>query len=456
MNRIVRAWNTAQVAARGAFESRVPFWPLARIEWLQRRRVRAIVRHAYASVPFYRDAMRARGLRPSDFRTASDLEKLPLLDSLIVREQLDAFFSSAVDDRSRLEFHTSGTHSGAQKLVYWDHFSALKLLTHGQRDLPILRRLLKRTWGQDQLFILPLDSSTMLLRQFWDSHLLAPRRLANRHFVNHLEPFETVLERMNAIRPQIVMSYGSYAEQFFRTLSERWLNAALPQVWSYGSDSMDPGVREWIERTYGCQIVTVYGSVESGRLGWECERRQGFHLNVDQCAVRLVDDEGRTVPPGQLGEVVVSNLYNRATVLLNMRLDDLGVLDPNPCHCGRSLPLLSSFEGRTSELIQTTADRRLPARIVFTALHDDLRGTLINQLVHPRAGEIRWRVVPATGIDRTAFAANLIARSRELLDPELRVTVEFVDAIERTRAGKLRRVVRVSERLPGNDADTGA
>src|SRR5687768_3860195 len=91
-----RALTTAREAALSAVESRVPFWPAACIEWMQRRRLRSIVRHAYDSVPFYRRAMDERGLLPRDFRTVEDLERLPLIDSLTVRLHADQFISRAV------------------------------------------------------------------------------------------------------------------------------------------------------------------------------------------------------------------------------------------------------------------------------------------------------------------------------------------------------------------------
>src|SRR5687768_6675992 len=79
-----RAFNTAYLAALSARERRVPFWPAERIAALQRRRLRAMVRHAYATVPFYRRALDERGLRPEDFTSAEDLARLPLIAGRMV------------------------------------------------------------------------------------------------------------------------------------------------------------------------------------------------------------------------------------------------------------------------------------------------------------------------------------------------------------------------------------
>ncbi len=433
------------MAATASYENWVPYWPPGRIAWLQGLRLRSTIRHAYRSVPYYRRTMDERGLRPRDFQTAADLEKLPLIDSLTVRARIEEFTSRAVDPRARQTFFSSGSQSGVQKKIYWDDWGVLRILAYSERDRAVLRRLSRRSWGQDQLFILPLNSSVIKLRHLWDAQTLVPGAVARRHFISPDVTFDVALERMNAVRPQVVFSYGSWAEQFFRTLADRKLTAALPRVWSYGADMMGRETRDWIEATFDCLIYSAYGAVETGRIGWECEQRRGFHLNVDECAVRLVDPQGRTVTPGETGELVVSNLHNRATVLLNVRLGDLGVMDGARCRCGRTLPLLSSLEGRVSELIQLADGRSFPARTIETMFRDHLQGALASQIVQPPGGEIRWRLVPSDSADREALSSGLLARSHNLFGPETAVAIDFVTAIPRTPQGKLRRVIHGEE-----------
>ncbi len=68
-------------------------------------------------------------------------------------------------------------------------------------------------------------------------------------------------------------------------------------------------------------------------------------------ALRVVDGKGMTLPPGKTGEIVVSNLINRATVLLNYRTGDLGMLSPAACPCGRTLPTIERLDGRTDDVL---------------------------------------------------------------------------------------------------------
>jgi phenylacetate-CoA ligase len=197
---------------------------------------------------------------------------------------------------------------------------------------------------------------------------------------------------------------------------------------------LPPDGRELIERGFHVPVLSTYQTVETGRLGFECEARSGFHLNVDLCAVRIVDDEGRDVEPGAAGEVVVSNLFNRATVLLNYRLGDRAVLATGPCPCGRSLPRLERLEGRVSEVVRLADGREVSSMILRNMVKDELAFALQCQVVQPQPERIVWRVVPLPGQGTEEARRALLDRTRRLVGPA--VEVEFVDEIAVTAGGK--------------------
>ena len=124
MNLIGRSINSARLAVRIRRERKVPYQTPERIERLQRRRVSAIARHAFRSVPFYAEAMRALGLRPEELRRAEDLARLPLLDGVTVRRDVERFTSRAVAERVAMRSSGSGlTH--VRSVVWWDASSQL-------------------------------------------------------------------------------------------------------------------------------------------------------------------------------------------------------------------------------------------------------------------------------------------------------------------------------------------
>jgi phenylacetate-coenzyme A ligase PaaK-like adenylate-forming protein len=97
------------------------------------------------------------------------------------------------------------------------------------------------------------------------------------------------------------------------------------------------------------QLPTIdksnYNAVEAFKIGHFCELRRGYHLFEDLCDLWLAGPDGAPSPSGERGEVVISNLVNRATVLLNYRLGDFARLSPDSCDCGRTAWGLSGILG---------------------------------------------------------------------------------------------------------------
>lgn len=464
-----RVAATAALGLRAQQERVVPRLPPTLVERLQGRRLRRIVRHAYATVPFYRRAIDELGLGPEAFRTADDLRRLPLVDSAYVREHVDDFVSTAVPKEEREVFYTSGTTSGIRKRVLWDHRSLVLRVVRGERDRAVISRLagerrlgafarefvpddapaaLLRLVGggageHRRLSIFPADFSSRTMRAIWSERTVIPRRAAHYDHVSPDLPFQDLVEVLERDRPRVIFSYGSYADQFLRYLDSTGRRPPLPRVWVYMSDMLSAEARAVADRL-GCPLYSVYAAMEFGTIGYQCVRREGFHLNVDLCAVRIVDDEGDDVPAGHAGDVVVSGLDNRAMVLLNYRLGDIASLAPEPCPCGCRLPVLSTLEGRRSEVIRLRDGRTLSVLSLEGLFRTPLRGTIAAQVEQSPAGSLTWRIVPYHASDREQLAAALRARAREVLGDDVAVSVEFLDAIPRTGQGKFVRTIGAS------------
>ena len=442
MTLLRRIANTAEVAVLARAERRVPYWSAERIVERQRRRVRAIVAHAFASVPFYAQTMRERRLEPRDIRRAEDLSALPLIDSSTVRADERQFLSSRVPPERRRALHTSASHGGHRGVVWWDERSLLHKLAYLERDRAVIGRLVGRAVGHRQLYLLPPSAQGFLLREWWNEWTVAPRGLATRVVAPAETTYEQIAARIRAERPDVVYSYGSFGEHFARWLATRDERLDTPRVWCYGGDGMAKPGRALLEERTGAAVYSTYQATETGRIGFECERRSGWHLNVDLCAVRLVGADGAMAQAGEDGEVVVSNLHNRATVLLNYRLGDRAVMADAPCACGRGLPVLRELLGRRTEVVQLADGRAISGLILEAQCLLAFEGaTLRSQLVAEGPGRVRWRVVLAPHTDVEALARKVNSAVRASFGDALSATLEPVVEIPLTAHGKLLRVV---------------
>lgn len=462
-----RIRTTAYLLAATGRERRVPWWPAERVERLQARRIRDTVEHAYRTVPFYRRALDELGLTPADFTTAQDLERLPLIDGVALARDPNDFTCEAYWHSGREVFSTSGSATGVRKRICWDHESMMRRFARGERDRIVITRLADESWtatmvrefvtserartvaaralridgaSHQRLQILPADFSSRTQRAVGSERTLIPRRPLHYHHLSPSAPFAVAAAQIRAIKPRVVYSFGSYVEQLLRYVADTGDTFPMPRVWVYLGDMVSEAGRE-IADGLGCTLYSVYAAMEAGTIGFQCERREGFHLNVDLCAVRIVDDDGATVPPGEVGDIVISSLDNRGTVLLNYRIGDRGVLSDEPCPCGRSLPLLASLEGRRSESIVLPDGRTVSSLMLEGMFRAELRRTLQAQIQQLAPGELRWRIVPFASTDREELREALMARAEQTLGSGTRLTVEFAADIPRTSQGKFLRAV---------------
>lgn len=459
-----RVATTAALQARACVERTVPRWPLEAIRRTQRARLRAIVRHAYSTVPFYRQVMDERGLRPADIRRVEDLQRLPPIDATFVQEHLREFVSRAYTESELAVYLTSGSESGVRRTVYWDPRSVLTVVSYLERVQPVVEHLagepagaralrmaigdvraqsVRRRVGRGSRTVLirPSDDPSSMRAGSLTRRTLMPERAEHVHYVSSRWPVDRIVGEIDAVRPRVVSSFGSVAEQVLRHIAASGWRPALPRVWTYTGDAVSHGGREVAEQL-GCALHSSYNTTEVGRIGFQCELLGGLHLNVDTAPIAVVDPAGRPVPPGVPGEIVASSLRNRAMVVLNYRMGDSGVLSCEPCACGRTLPLLDRLDGRSSSLLRLGDGRRLSALTVEAMFREELRPTLKVQLEERDAGRLHWRIVPFAGADRDALRGSLAERAQRVLGPQTTLTIEFVEDIASTEGGKLRRAVR--------------
>jgi phenylacetate-CoA ligase len=101
-----------------------------------------------------------------------------------------------------------------------------------------------------------------------------------------------------------------------------------------------------------------------------------------------------------VGELVISNLVNRGSVLLNYRIGDRGSLSDDPCPCGRSTRRILELDGRTEDAV-VLPDGSLVGAIGISGALAGLPGMLRFRLVQRGATEFDVELVP---VDPQAFA----------------------------------------------------
>jgi phenylacetate-CoA ligase len=432
------AWN-AYLLANAPLQGRFPFRSRDAIERAQRRRIRRIVAHAYGNVPYYRETMDRLGLRPGELRVAADLARLPLVERDDLQRDPEYFTARTWPRESYVRMFSGGS-SGAPLTVYRDPFALFQDACARERHRAVTMRLAGKRWRLRQLTVVATLAVSRTTIGDFDRRSLVPRsfRVVGDH-IPLREPLAEVIARLNEFRPDSIGAPASFHERLFLHLYDTGIPFHRPKVIHYSGEALSDPMRRLITEEFGIAVTSTYGAMEAFNVGFECEEHAGLHLNVDLNPLRLVDREGRDVADGESGEVVVSNLVNRGTVVLNYRLGDLARMLPDRCGCGRTLPVMSFVEGRINDWVRAPSGELVHPQEVRLLIEREL-GILRYQVIQRAPARFELLVVPRPSWGPEALRDRVAERLGELLACRVELRMSVVDDLPRTGSGKARPV----------------
>jgi phenylacetate-CoA ligase len=433
--------GSAVIAGTVRGQRSIPFLPRERLEAMRDRRIREVVAFAARDVPYYRDLFAREGIDAREIGGAADLDRLPPLDRALVRAEPHRFVAEGRTSRGALRVMTSGS-TGSPMEVHHDRRSLLANVPFGERE----RQPLVEHCGTFRPRELYVGNETSVIRDvtaFYRANTLGVR--PRRRFVSVREPIERIAAIADAERPDVLVGYGGWIDLFFRTVAARGIALRPPKMVMYMAEALPHGGREHIEDGFGIPVMSRYSAAEAFKIGYFCERRTGFHLHEDLSHVRVVGADGQSLEAGEQGQIVISNLVNRASVLLNYPIGDLGAIAADPCPCGRTFKLLSELEGRVEDILTLADGRFVHPRAIWQVFKED-GDVLQYQLTQhePR----RFTLELAT-LDQPAFEralARALPELRTLLGPDPAIEASRRPDLARHGGGKYRAVASLCPR----------
>lgn len=408
---------------------------------LQERKLRKLVQHAYTHVPYYRDRLRALGIGPQDIRTLEDLRKLPFLTKADVRKHL--YFDILSDNHQKseiLRISTSGS-TGEPFVCYVDRAQlefrwAATLRAQewtGYRFGDRTLRLWHQTLGMSRTQIArELTDAFLSRRRFVPAFEMTDQNLAE--LISEIEDFRPVLmdgyaESLNFL--------AAYLKAHGRTLRYN------PRGIMSSAQSLPDSSRQIIEEAFGCKVFDKYGAREFSGIAYECEAHSGHHVVAEGYIVEILKD-GRPAAPGEIGEIVITDLNNYCLPFIRYRIGDLAEAMDNTvtCPCGRGMPRIGRIEGRVQSIIIGANGQYLPGTFFAHLLKDYDHAIRHYQVVQEKPGEIVLKIVKGGRFSDQALD-ELLAVLHRYLGEHTQIKVEFTDSIPMVRTGK--RLVAVSK-----------
>lgn len=378
------------------------------------------------------------GLDPIDFevdvQVTEQLSSLPMLSPEVLRDAPERLVSDQVSIEDCISLSTSGTtgtpktthHTPSSQRKYWaamDRFWRQGGCRYGDRRASFTGNKIIPT-GQHRGPYGRVDHANN--RLLLSSYHLGP------------ETVDEYLELLKTFEPEFIDGYPSSIRYCAQRAIETGADIRIPACFPT-AETLREEDREIIEEGFSTRVFNQYGSTESACLVTEC-RCGTLHVNPEIGIVEVLDDDGRQVSPGEIGELVLTGLNNHAMPLIRYRIGDLARGPPRyaDCECGWQTPIIDEVIGRQDEVVITADGRRIP--MLSYNVFKYTEHIEESQIIQESVDEFTIRIVPDTGYDERQ-AAIVTEKLEERVGADIEVEIEVVERLPRTDSGKFRAVV---------------
>ena len=311
---------------------------------LQGKKLVRTVQRCYDNVPFYHNKMKDMGLEPGDIRGIEDIVKLPFTTKEDLRKNYP-FGLRAVPQSEIVRVQgTSGTTGKLTVVPYTRHDvdvwaeSAGRCLTMAGLTK---EDIIHVCYGYG-LFTGGLGADFAAQRI---GAMVVPMSAGNtaRQIM--------CMEDFGATALACTPSYALYLAESIAEAGK--VDAMKLRVGIHGAEPWTEEMRKKIQDILHIECFDIYGLCEITGPGvaMDCRQHKGLHINHDFFYPEILDPiTHEPMDDGELGELVFTTLEKEGMPLLRYRTKDLTSIDYSTCECGRTLPRISKFKGRTDDM----------------------------------------------------------------------------------------------------------
>jgi phenylacetate-CoA ligase len=407
------------------------------------QKLRPLMVHAAAHVPYYRDLFKRAGIQPEDLRTMGDLSHMPITTKADLRNNFPGRTTADnLPESRRWKTITSGS-TGFPFEFYSDAAGA---------DGMLGSYLFFLEWAGAAIWQARVDIGTHAnrsLRSIIPSSpkyvLLARRLLLGERFLTlsgidlTTDEFRARTRDLSGRRGYFVRAYPSYAARLAaQLLKEGGRLPVSPRVVITGAETLTPMDAATIREAFHCPVVNQYSTWEVPHMAQSCpDVPEMFHVNTERAILRIVREDGSPAAPGERGRMLITALSNYAMPFINYDIGDSGAAG-GPCPCGRGLPTLMGLEGRSVEAIRTP-EGKIISPVALNQFPPLVRLAVPYiweyQAIQTAGNTVTFLIVP-TSRYTSEFAKTLQVELERFLGPGVNVHVKTVDRIPSEKSGK--------------------
>ncbi len=316
------------------------------------------VNHVYKNSEFYRRRFDEAGVKPSQIKSLKDITKLPFTSNKDLQEGYP-FPLRAVPFEKIVRIHASSGTTGKRKV-----------LCYTQKDINDWADMFARCYemaGLTKLDRVQISSGYGV----WTAGVgfqLGVERFGALAIPIGPGNIDMQCQFLEDFQTTVLTSTASMALLMGEEVKKRGIRdrIALKKV-IMGSERSSDAIRARMKELLGVEhVFDIPGLTElyGPGTGLDCAYHEGIHYWADYYILELLDPETlEPVPPGEIGEMVVTTLRKEAAPLVRYRTRDLTKLIPKRCSCGSILPMHDRLLGRSDDMFIFRAVNIYPGHV---------------------------------------------------------------------------------------------
>lgn len=425
LNRLRRGGNWENYLQQNRFE-RYFEQPWDELQIGQSLILESFLAKVRTQIPFYREY----SAQFPTVRSVDDLRAFPTLSKEQVRAAGQRLFNPILIQQQHYTGHTSGTTGTPligkltldalrNRFAMRDNFYKLHGCDPSERSLRMGGRLFM--------------SVTKNKPPFWIRDYATNQLMFSLYHMSDIA-LNSFLQPLAKYSPVFVTGYPSAIYTLARFCRQHGFEYRPRAVFTDSETVLDYQRKE-IESAWQCSIYDYYG-MEVGWVAGQCERGR-YHISPLTSVVEILDDTGKVLPPGELGEIVVTDLTNPLMPLIRYRTGDAGIWSVSACNCGWNTPALDYIEGRIDDVVLLPNGRKIGRLDHIFKTVKDIREC---QIIQEAPNRFVFLVAPETSYNIATNDA-LMQEAHARLGHDVIIEIQLVEAVPRSKAGKFRSVI---------------
>lgn len=403
------------------------------LESLQLERLQQFLSDVQKHVPYYQHLFKQLQFNPNGIISLDDLKQLPLTDKSLIREYCEQL--KADDAKDLAKFNTGG--SSGEPLIF---FIGKKRVSH---DVAAKWRA-TRWWDVDigdkeaVIWGSPIeldgqDKIKLIRDKFLRTYLIPAFEMSPAKIDVFIQQIKELNPKMLFGYPSALAHIATHAEKTGQILNNLGVKVAFVT-----SERLYDHQREKIEQVFACPVANGYGGRDAGFIAHQCPSGN-MHITAEDIIVEIVDNNGKVLPVGESGEIVVTHLATRDFPFIRYRTGDIGILSDEKCECGRSLPLLKEIQGRTTDFIVAQDGTVLHGLALIYVLRD-VEGIESFKITQNTVNDTTIQIVK-NQCYHLGNETKIKDEFKQRLGQQVNISLEYVTEISKEKSGKFRYVV---------------